>query len=184
MTHPQRASLLHCKSHLPTSHSDLKPQCHLGSPSPASSHQAVMSPHPCRVPLPSFVSTPKPHPISGLSFLLLYLLALMAHLLTPHHHLCLELSWKTFTLPRHSPMKSVQHFPAGSWIRVHTVSKGFKMLPSPAPIRPSTPVLVLGPCSPTFLGLWGPFHHHQLQNTASLPRLSSHKAIMMPISRV
>lgn len=90
---------------------------------------------------------------------------------------------KIFTLPRHSPMKNVQHFPAGSWIRVHTVSKGFKMLPSPAPIRPST-VPVLGPCSPTFLGLWGPFHHHQLQNTASLPRLSSHKAIMMPISRV
>lgn len=65
--------------------------------------------------------------------------------------------------------------PSCSWTRVHSGSTGFNAVPSPAPTRLST-VLLPGPCSPAFLGLWGPSHHQELQNTASLPRFSSQQA--------
>lgn len=41
----------------------------------------------------------------------------------------------------------------------------------------------LGLCSLACLGLADPLHHHQLQNTVSLPRLSSHEAFHGPVGR-
>lgn len=133
MTHPQRASLLHCISHLPTSHSDLKPYCHLGSPSPPSSHQALTTPHPCRVPLPSFVSTPKPHPISGLSFLLFSLTCPHGTSFQSTSSSVPRIELKIFTLPRHSPMGNVQHFPAAHGSESTLLAKDSRCSPAVPP---------------------------------------------------
>lgn len=173
--YPKRASLLGSVSHLPISRSDLKPQCHRGPHSPCQPPSSHISP-PLQCPSASPLLQPQcpilPQASAvGLNFLLPFTHLPSWHIFSKHSSSTktslsvprteLKKGFPILTLWHHSPMRNVQ-LPSCSWTRVHSGSTGFKAVPSPAPIRLST-VLLPGPCSPAFLGLWGPSHHQHCQ---------------------